>query len=69
MDGRSLIQWQWASDLPVRGVSHSARGRRPPQLADLEVCPTLPPKMRTAAFSASSSRFEGVWGRPLACWR
>ena len=40
--------WGRVSDLPVRGVSHSVRGQRPPQLADLEVYPTLPTKMRTA---------------------
>ena len=41
--------WGRVSDLPVRGVSHSVRGQRPPQLADLEVYPTLPTKMRIAA--------------------
>ena len=29
------------SDLPVRGVSQSVRGQRPPRLADLEVYPTF----------------------------
>jgi hypothetical protein len=36
----SKLQGQ-VSDLPVEGVSDSARGRRPLQPADQEVCPTL----------------------------
>jgi hypothetical protein len=36
------------SDLPVDGVSDSARGQRPLQPADQEVCPTLLAIMRIA---------------------
>jgi hypothetical protein len=41
------------SDLPVDGVSDSARGQRPLQPADQEVCPTLLAIMRIAG--------EKVW--------
>jgi len=39
----SFSFWQGVgqvSGLPVNGVSDSARGQRPPQPADQEVCPT-----------------------------
>ncbi len=43
-----LKMWGRVSDLPVRGVPHSAVGQRPPRLADPEAYPTLQPKTRTA---------------------